>query len=195
MPAMTIAGPPPRNGTTTDPNIGVLLNAKEHHLGMVPRRVYSHHPIESRRQGSRAVCASVSSDSATGLSNVTDYVSHHNGFAYNFSDGQPASPAADRSPLARRTRPITNTTSACFFRNHRRNLPSVTFVKAKKFQNGHPGNSTPLDEQTWLATAVNAIEEQQILGRYRDFHHLRRLRWLVRPSNGHRRQSVQQRQR
>jgi phospholipase C len=26
-------------------------------------------------------------------------------------------------------------------------------------QNGHPGNSDPLDEQTWIVTAVNAIEK------------------------------------
>ena len=40
-------------------------------------------------------------------------------------------------------------------------LPAVSFVKAKKFQNGHPGNSTPLDEQTWLVTAINAIESSK----------------------------------
>ena len=34
-------------------------------------------------------------------------------------------------------------------------------MKAKKFQNGHPGNFTPLDEQTWLVTAVNAIEDSK----------------------------------
>ena len=30
------------------------------------------------------------------------------------------------------------------------NLPAVSFVKAPKFQNGHPGYSNPSDEQNFL---------------------------------------------
>ena len=63
--------------------------------------------------------------------------------------------------MATPTKPITSTISACFFGDHGRQLAFRSFVKAKKFQNGHPGNSTPLDEQTWLVTAVNAIENSK----------------------------------
>ena len=40
------------------------------------------------------------------------------------------------------------------------NLPSVTFLKAKKYQDGHAGfgYSNPLDEQSYLVTVVNAVE-------------------------------------
>ena len=112
-------------------------------------------------RGRERLAPRTSSDSATGLSNVTDYVSHHNGFAYNINTANP-----HHLPP---TGPVGYTDQA----NHQYdlslflsaitdgNLPSVTFVKAKKFQNGHPGNSTPLDEQTWLVTAVNAIENSK----------------------------------
>jgi phospholipase C len=148
------------HGTTTDPNIGILLNAKSitwgwFQGGFAPTSLYNGTTV------TKSVCASESSNSATGLSDVTDYVSHHNGFAYNALTANP-----HHLPP---TGPVGYTDQA----NHGYDLslflsaisdgtlPSVSFVKAKAFQNGHPGNSTPLDEQTWLATAVNAIENSK----------------------------------
>jgi phospholipase C len=37
-------------------------------------------------------------------------------------------------------------------------LPAVIYLKPSVFQTGHPATSDPLDEQTWLVNAVNAIE-------------------------------------
>jgi phospholipase C len=39
------------------------------------------------------------------------------------------------------------------------NLPAVTFLKAKKYQDGHPGYSDPLDEQAFLVSTINAIQQ------------------------------------
>ncbi len=39
------------------------------------------------------------------------------------------------------------------------NLPSVTFLKFPESDTGHPSDSTPLEEQTSIVNAVNAIEE------------------------------------
>jgi phospholipase C len=39
------------------------------------------------------------------------------------------------------------------------NLPAVSFLKAAKYQDGHPGYSDPLDEQTWLVTTINRLEQ------------------------------------
>lgn len=148
------------HGTTTNPNIGILLNGKSitwgwFQGGFAPTSLYNGTTV------TKSVCGSESSDSATGLSDVADYVSHHNGFAYNIS-------TANQHHLPP-TGPVGTTDQA----NHEYDLslflsaisdgtlPSVSFVKAKAFQNGHPGNSTPLDEQTWLVTAVNAIEDSK----------------------------------
>jgi phospholipase C len=149
------------NGTSTDPNIGILLNGKNLTWGWFQGGFKPTTPWNPAVPGSRAVCGSESSDAATGLSNVADYVSHHNGFAYNINTANPhhlpptlpvgyTDQANHQYDLSLFLSAITNG-----------NLPSVSFVKAKKFQNGHPGNSTPLDEQTWLATAVNAIENSK----------------------------------
>src|SRR5262249_60913181 len=38
------------------------------------------------------------------------------------------------------------------------NLPSVSFVKAGHYQDGHAGYSDPIDEQTYLVDEINLIE-------------------------------------
>ncbi len=38
------------------------------------------------------------------------------------------------------------------------NLPAVSYLKAPRFQDGHPGNSDPLDEQAWLVNTINTLE-------------------------------------
>jgi phospholipase C len=39
------------------------------------------------------------------------------------------------------------------------NLPTVTFLKAQSYQDGHPGNSNPLDEQAFMVKVVNTLEQ------------------------------------
>src|SRR5208283_1987942 len=41
------------------------------------------------------------------------------------------------------------------------NLPSVSFLKAQGFQEGHAGYSDPLDEQTFIVTVLNAIQQSR----------------------------------
>jgi len=38
------------------------------------------------------------------------------------------------------------------------NLPAVSFLKAPRAQDGHPNNSTPLDEQQFLVQTINALQ-------------------------------------
>jgi phospholipase C len=38
-------------------------------------------------------------------------------------------------------------------------LPAVTFLKAARAQDGHPGNSSPLDEQVWLVNTINQLQQ------------------------------------
>ena len=39
------------------------------------------------------------------------------------------------------------------------NLPAVSFLKAPAYQNAHPSNSNPLDEQAWVVSVINALEQ------------------------------------
>jgi phospholipase C len=99
--------------------------------------------------------------SSTGLAGTTaDYVPHHSLFAYHASTANP-----------QHTRPaslaeIGNAGPA----NHQYdiedffaaaaegNLPAVSFLKAIAIQDGHPGYSDPLDEQTWIVNTINFLE-------------------------------------
>jgi phospholipase C len=39
------------------------------------------------------------------------------------------------------------------------NLPAVTFLKAPTTETGHPANSTPLEEQTFLVDTINTLQQ------------------------------------
>ena len=40
-------------------------------------------------------------------------------------------------------------------------MPAVSFLKAAEYQDGHPGYSDPLDEQTFLVNTINQIEQSK----------------------------------
>ena len=40
-------------------------------------------------------------------------------------------------------------------------MPAVSFLKAAAYQDGHPGYSDPLDEQTFLVNTINQVEESK----------------------------------
>ena len=40
-------------------------------------------------------------------------------------------------------------------------MPAVSFLKAAEYQDGHPGYSDPLDEQNFVVTTVNEIEQSK----------------------------------
>ena len=40
-------------------------------------------------------------------------------------------------------------------------MPAVSFLKAAAYQDGHPGYSDPLDEQTFLVNTINQIEKSK----------------------------------
>ena len=39
------------------------------------------------------------------------------------------------------------------------NLPAVSFLKAQSYQDGHPGNSNPLDEQAFVVNVMNTLQQ------------------------------------
>ena len=40
-------------------------------------------------------------------------------------------------------------------------MPAVSYLKAAAYQDGHPGYSDPLDEQTFLVNSINQIEQSK----------------------------------
>jgi phospholipase C len=103
---------------------------------------------------------------------TADYVSHHAGFMFYASTRNPHHlPGTPGLPLGGPDTPNLPFCAPydCTGANHNYDasilfdaikdgtLPAVSFVKAPAYQNGHPGNSDPLVEQTWLVQIVNAV--------------------------------------
>ncbi len=100
---------------------------------------------------------------------VRDYAPHHNWFQYFKSTANPthARPASITA--------IGHTFNASGKRdpaNHEYglgdfyaavkagNFPAVSYLKARAYQDGHAGNSDPLDEQAWITHVINFLERQ-----------------------------------
>jgi phospholipase C len=93
--------------------------------------------------------------------NSADYIPHHQPFQYYPSTANPTH--------ARPTGTIGTTDVA----NHQYDshdffsalaagsLPSLTYVKAPAYQDGHPGYSDPIDEQNFLLSVVRALQGSQ----------------------------------
>ena len=127
----------------TGRNIGNLLNAKAITWGWF--------------QGGFANC------SATHLGPngpVLDYQQHHNPFQYYASTSNPQHlpPSSiamiGKSDQANHLYDLSDFWAAA----ENGNLPSICFLKAPQYQNGHAGNSSPLLEQTFLAATINKLQ-------------------------------------
>ncbi len=96
----------------------------------------------------------------TGLTS-TDYIPHHAWFQYwtstaNPNHVRPSSPLnIGKSDRANHGYDLKDFWTAVQL--HR--LPSVSFIKARAYQDGHAGYSDPLDEQIFLATLLNALQK------------------------------------
>jgi phospholipase C len=100
---------------------------------------------------------------------IKDYTPHHNWFQYfkstaNPSHARPASVAAIGHTFdANGKRDPANHEYGLgdFYAAVRAgNFPAVAYLKARAYQDGHAGNSDPLDEQAWITKIVNFLERQ-----------------------------------
>jgi phospholipase C len=90
---------------------------------------------------------------------VADYVQHHQPFQYyastqNLTHARPSSIAAIGTTDAAKHQYDTHD----FFDSlNAGNLAAVSFLKAPAYQDAHPGNSNPLDEQAFVVNVVNTL--------------------------------------
>ncbi len=110
--------------------------------------------------GGFANCAAVSTGT-TGLT-TTDYIPHHAFFQYwqstlNAKHTPRTSVAmiGHQGDAANHEYDITDFWDAV--KAH--NMPAVSFLKARAIQDGHAGYSNPLDEQIFLASTINALQQ------------------------------------
>jgi phospholipase C len=116
-------------------------------------------------------CARSTPQTPAGSSVSTDYVPHHQPFQYyastqNALHTPPSSVAAIGSsletdgvtPEPANHQYDTNDFFAALTAGH---LPAVAYLKAQSYQDGHPGNSNPIDEQSFVKNVVTTLQGSQ----------------------------------
>jgi phospholipase C len=155
-------------GFYTNKNIGDLMNAAGVTWGWF-QGGFTPSSTVVQRGFTRAVCST--SHQNVGGARVTDYVPHHDPFAYyastaNVNHVSPSS--VDQVGISDpegtpATQAVNHNYDLTWFTKalDAGKLPQVSFLKAPAYANGHPGNSDPLDEQQFIADMVNAVQKSQ----------------------------------
>ncbi len=147
----------PTSGPSSPQNIGDLLNAADitwgwFQGGFTPTVPYN--PVT----GSPAVCGA--SNVQVGGTTEADYSAHHEPFQYFLSTANPHHLPPSSPSMIGYTDQANHQydLSSFWIAADSGNLPAVSFLKPDRYQDGHPGNSDPLDEQTFLANTINQLE-------------------------------------
>jgi phospholipase C len=100
----------------------------------------------------------------------TDYVPHHIWFQYFTSTANPthARPTSTKAigyttvPGTKKVDPANHgyDLDDFFTAVGSGNYPAVSFIKMPSYQDAHPGNSDPIDEQTGIVNLVNFLQQQ-----------------------------------
>jgi phospholipase C len=114
-------------------------------------------------------CLRSTPNSVPGYGDVAmlDYVEHHEPFQYyastsNLTHARPSSVWAightyEQDGVTKDPANHQYDTLDFFTALNNGNLPAVTFLKPPSYQDAHPGNSDPIDEQTFLVETINAV--------------------------------------
>jgi phospholipase C len=101
--------------------------------------------------------------SSTGLAGTTgDYIPHHAWFQYYATTANPGHTPPISVAEIGHDGPANHGYDLDDFKRSVQagNFPAVSFVKAQAYQDGHAGYSDPLDEQTFLVTLINFLQQQ-----------------------------------
>jgi phospholipase C len=144
----TGAGAPQNIGNLLD-NAGVTWGWFEG--GFTPTVPYN--PVT----GSPAVCGS--SEAQVGGTVEQAYSPHHEPFQYFASTANPHHLPPSSPSMIGHTDQANHQydLSSFWIAADSGNLPAVSYLKAPRYQDGHPSNSDPLDEQDWLVNTINQL--------------------------------------
>jgi phospholipase C len=140
-------------------NIGDLLNAAGISWGFFEGGF----DLTLKNANATTGCSRSTTSTVTGTKKL-DYIPHHQPFQYYTSTANP-----------KHTRPASPSTVGINgdAANHQYdihdfydavnagNFPTVSFLKAPGYQDGHAGYSDPLDEQTFVVNVINYLQQQK----------------------------------
>jgi phospholipase C len=136
-------------------NIGNLLNSKNITWGWFQG---GFKPTGKATDG-KAICNSKHQNINGTMS--TDYIPHHEPFQYYNSTSNPPHLPPTFISMIGKTDQANHQYDLTDFWNAAEsgNLPSVSFLKAAAYQDGHAGYSDPLDEQHFLVDTINRLQK------------------------------------
>jgi phospholipase C len=144
------------HGDLTGKNVGDLLNAK----GLSWGWFQGGFDLGVTNQNGSTGCKRSTVSPVTGLTE-TDYSPHHQPFQYYQSTKNPthARPTNIASIGLTDVANHQYDTHDWFDALAANNLPAVSYLKAQSYQDGHPGNSNPLDEQAFVVKVINTLQK------------------------------------
>ena len=144
-------------GVATGQNIGDLLNAQKITWGWFQGGFA---PTSTNAAG-LPVCGAEHEN--IGGVEVADYSPHHNPFEYYKSTANPKHlPPSSEKAIGHTDQANHQYDLSDFYTTLADgNMPAVSYLKAAAYQDGHPGYSDPLDEQTFLVNSINQIEKSK----------------------------------
>jgi phospholipase C len=150
-------------GVLTGQNIGDLLNTAHVTWGWFQGGFA---PTSTDSGG--AVCGAENelTSNGTDVTEEVAYSPHHNPFEYYASTANPAHlPPSSLNEIgytdqANHEYDISDFSDALAGTGGAA-LPAVSYLKAARFQDAHPGNSDPLEEQQFVVSTVNQIEQSK----------------------------------
>ncbi|MGB8413443.1 MAG: alkaline phosphatase family protein [Candidatus Binatus sp.] len=143
----------------TGKNIGDLLNAANISWGWF----HGGFNLSLTNPNGTTGCKRSTTSAVTGETKV-DYITHHASFQYyastqNLTHARPNVAPSLYGTSADTTSNHQYDTDDFFAALAANNLPAVSFIKPPGFEEGHPGYSDPLDEQAFLVTVLNALQQ------------------------------------
>jgi phospholipase C len=143
----------------TGKNIGDLLNARNVTWGWFQGGF-----APTSTSDGLPVCGA-SHDNIGGVS-VQDYVPHHDPFQFYASTANPLHKAPSSLSKIGYTDQANHQYDISLFSDALNGtggaqLPAVSYLKPPAYENGHPGNSDPIDEQRFLVNTINSIEQSK----------------------------------
>jgi len=149
----------------TSKNIGDLLNAADISWG----GFMGGFNLALTNANGTTNCARSTFSSVVG-GNITDYTPHHAWFQYYKSTANPTHARPNSTQAIGHTlEPGSKTVDPAnhdydledFYATVKAgNFPAVSYIKTAAFQDGHPGNSDPLDEQAGAVNLINFLQKQ-----------------------------------
>jgi phospholipase C len=144
-------------GVLTGKNIGNLLDAANVSWGWFQGGFA---PTGKNAAGYE-VCGSEHEN--IGGNEVQDYVPHHDPFQFYKSTSNPKHlPPTSEAAIGHTDQANHLYDISDFYETLQDgNMPAVSFLKAPAYENAHPGNSDPIDEQRFEVNTINQIEQSK----------------------------------